>query len=79
LSPHIINFFVHFVGSHTELHTGMISLAPSQALTALTIADSSPLLCQYFFTPYLLANRGQKFCNNGMQQCLPDSYYANNI
>lgn len=36
------------------------------SLTALTIADSSPLLCQYFFTPYLLANRGQKFCNNGM-------------
>lgn len=31
--------------------------------TALTIAASSPLLCQYFFTPYLFASRGQKFCN----------------
>lgn len=36
-----------------------------QICTALTIAASSPLLCQYFFTPYLLASRGQKFCMTG--------------
>ena len=62
---HINVLDVHFAGSHTELHTDVIGSALTCALTALTIADSSPLLCQYFFTPYLLANRGQKFCNNG--------------
>lgn len=37
-----------------------------QVLTALTIAVSSPLFCQYFLAPYLLANLGQKFCMQGL-------------